>query len=373
MVFRNFSLLSRSNILAVLIILMIMACEPQEIRVEEPLSLGNPSARVAVGSSSATVNHQILYAGQSINAGIVNYDDVDTNNDLVDDALKITFQTANGWELMETHFYVGASLTDLPVNKSGNPQPGQFPLKSGPVTGQTSYTITIPFSDIGFGCPNTKTEDYFVAAHASLRKPNGLGSFQYESGWGDGLRLVQRGSWAMYNMIFITCDVNTPPNPATTETAFAFDGDQSGCFQNFSEFLENSNRWGWTNGPYSPGTYKFPIYAGAGLCDLTKGIMVGYLIVSYSGSTANFSYQLTGINSSTGLPYTLREVHLYAGAGQFPVIQNGAQAGQYTIAPGKFPNKAGSLTGQTYNFTVNNLSGEVYIIAHAVVHGFPQL
>lgn len=60
MVFRNFSLLSRSNILAVLIILMIMACEPQEIRVEEPLSLGNPSARVAVGSSSATVNPDSL-------------------------------------------------------------------------------------------------------------------------------------------------------------------------------------------------------------------------------------------------------------------------------------------------------------------------
>ncbi|MEY3405653.1 MAG: hypothetical protein RL161_1083, partial [Bacteroidota bacterium] len=74
-----------------------------------------------------------------------------------------------------------------------------------------------------------------------------------------------------------------------------------------------------------------------------------------------------------GLPYSLREIHLYAGNNLFPVIQNGQQVGQYTIAPGKFPHKAGNLTGPSYSLTVNNLSGDIYIIAHAVVHGFPQL
>jgi hypothetical protein len=357
----------------VLILLMSMACESPELRIQELAMSGAPAARVSVGSSTGTVNYQILYAGQTINAGTVAYDDVDTNNDFIDDALRITFQAANGWELLETHFYIGSSLTDLPVNKSGNPQPGQFPMKSGALTGQTTYSLTIPFANIGFSCPNTTTEDFFVSAHASMRKLTSAGGYQYESGWGDGLRLVQRGSWAMYNMIYITCDVNNPPNPATTETAFAFDGDQTGCFQNFSEFLENSNRWGWTNGPFPNGNYKLPIYAGAGLCDLTKGIMVGHLIVTYNGSTANFSYQLSGNNPFTGLPYSLREIHLYAGNNLFPVIQNGQQVGQYTIAPGKFPHKAGNLTGPSYSLTVNNLSGDIYIIAHAVVHGFPQL
>jgi len=359
--------------LPALTLISILSCESPQLIVEDPEPSFNPASRVAIGSSSGTLNYQVLYAGQNINAGTVTYDDVDTNNDFVDDALKITFQTTNGWELVETHFYVGATLTDLPVNKSGNPQPGQFPLKSGPMAGQTTYTLLVSFSDLGFVCPNTKTEDYFVAAHASLRKLSSLGGYQYESGWGDGLRLVQRGSWAMYNMIFITCDLNTPPNPASTETAFAFDGDQSGCFQNFSDFLENPNRWGWTNGPYPAGSYKFPIYAGAGLCDLSKGIQVGYLLVAYNGSTATFTYQLSGTNSSTGLPYALREIHLYAGAEFFPKIQNGSQAGDFTIAPGKYPYKAGGLTGQSYSVTVNNLSGDLYIIAHAVVHGFPQL
>lgn len=353
--------------------LMLTACDTPEIFVKEPQIPDDAAARVLVGSSSSNVSYQILYAGQTINAGSVFYDDIDTNGDLTDDALRVTFQTTDGWEIMEVQFFLGASITELPVNKSGNPQPGQFPLKSGALTGLTTYMITVPFSDMGFACPSLKTEDYFVAAHAALRKRLSGGAYQYETGWGDGLRLVQRGSWAMYNMIFITCDINTPPSSATTETAFAFDGDQNGCFQNFSEFIDNPNRWGWTNGPYSTGSYKFPIYAGAGKCDLNKGIMVGYLLVDYNGSSANFNYQLTGSNPSTGLPYTLREVHLYAGNKFFPVILNGSQAGDYTIAPGKYPYKSGGLNNQTFNVTVPNLTGDIYIIAHAVVHGFPQL
>ncbi|MBM3431430.1 MAG: hypothetical protein FJX92_00325 [Bacteroidetes bacterium] len=152
----------------------------------------------------------------------------------------------------------------------------------------------------------------------------------------------------MYNQIFITCDViANPPAAATTETAFAYDGDQSGCFQNYSLFLDNPQRWGWTNGPYAPGSYSFKIYAGAGQCDLSKGIHVGDLLVNYSGSTATVAYNLFGTNPTTNVPYSLREVHLYIGNEEFPKITNGAQAGEYTIAPGKYPFKASGLTGQT--------------------------
>ena len=330
-------------------------------------------SKVVVGSSTSEVTSQTLYAGQSINAGSVSYDDIDTNNDQIDDALKVTFETKDGWELTSIHFFIGGTLAQLPVNKSGNPQPGQFPYKTENLTGISSYSITIPFSSIGFSCPNVQTEDYFVSAHAGLRKLNNSGSYQTESGWGDGQRLVQRGSWAMFNVIYISCDETQDPIKTTTETAFAFNGDQSGCFQNFSEFIDNPSRWGWTNGPYANGNYTIPIYAGAGQCDISKGVMVGNLELSYSGTNIIATYKLTGVNPKTGAPYSLKEAHLYAGNDLFAKIKSGAQAGEFTIAPGKFPYKASELSGQTYTFTINNVTGDIHIIAHAVIDGFPLL
>lgn len=322
--------------------------------------------KVEVGQLGSGISSQTLYAGQTINAGTVSYDDIDTNNDNQVDALQITYSTTGGWELTEVHFFIGNALSDMPTNKSGNPQIGLFPYVSGNIAGQTSYSITIPFSTLGFSCPGP--EDYYVAAHASLRKSLGGGSYQTETGWGNGQRLVQRGNWAMFNLIYITCDPQPPTNlQAATETAFAFDGDLMGCFQNYPEYLDNPMRWGWTNGPYGSGSYTWPIYAGAGLCDISKGTLVGNLTVNYTGSSATVTYTLSGNNPTTGLPYSLKEVHLYVGNNEFPT-----KNGEFTISPGQYPKKASGLDGQTYSFTVNNLSGSIYVIAHAVVYGFPQ-
>lgn len=357
-----------------IVIILLQGCSKSTelLNVKSSLKEDIPS-KVLVGSVTSSSSTQTIYAGQTIKAGTVIYDDIDTNSDNVDDALQITFQTLDGWEFMSLGFFVGASLSDLPTNKSGNPIPGQFPYKSGDITGKTSFIMTIPFSTIGFSCPNAATGNYYVSAHANLRKLTTSNSYQTETGWGDGERLVSRGNWAMYNQIFISCDVNDDRSvSATTETAFAFDGDQSGCFQNYALFLDNPQRWGWTNGPYAQGTYKFKIYAGAGLCDVSKGVYVGDLTLDYSGSSAKVTYTLFGNDPSTGVAYSLREVHLYIGDEEFPKITNGVQAGEYTIAPGKFPFKATGLSGQSYSFTINNLSSNLYVIAHAVVFGLPE-
>lgn len=346
----------------------VMGCESMEDQsIVDPMNETNSTLqKVEVSSLGSNESSQTLYAGQSINVGSINYEDIDTDNNNVSDALKVTFTTTGGWELVETHFFVGASLSDMPSTRSGNPKIGNFPYKSGDITGETTYSFIIPFSTLNFSCPGP--EDYFVAAHASVRLPQGGSSYQTETGWGDGLRLVQRGSWAMYNLIYITCGTTTnPQNTAATETAFAFDGDPSGCFSNYSQFLANPNRWGWTNGPVTTGTYSFPIYAGAGQCDTTKGTFVGFLNVNYSGSTATATYSISGTDPSTSVAYSLREVHLYIGSDTFPKNNQN----EYTIAPGQYPHTASGLTGQTHTFTVNNLSGAVYIIAHAVVYGFP--
>jgi hypothetical protein len=357
-----------SGILSVTLILAVLTMHSCKKDVNNLSDLQTDAVnKVVVGTASSTSSSQILYAGQTINAGTVSYDDIDTDNNGVDDALKVTYTTTNGWELTGVHFFVGASISEMPVNKSGNPQIGLFPYKSGDITGATTYSIVVPFTTLNFSCPGP--DDYFVAAHAAVRKPLSGGTFQTETGWGDGQRLVQRGNWAMYNVIYISCDQAPPPPPSSaSETAFAFDGDQAGCFRNYDLFIDNPNRWGWTNGTYGNGTYTWNIYAGAGQCDITKGTKVGVLTMVYSGTTATVTYSLSGTNPQTGLPYSLKEVHLYVGTEEFPRDKQG----DYTIAPGQYPKKASGLSGQTTSFTVTGLSGgNVYVIAHAVVDGFP--
>jgi hypothetical protein len=128
------------------------------------------------------------------------------------------------------------------------------------------------------------------------------------------------------------------------ETAFAFDGDTltttiGTCFSQYG-----FDRWGWSIYLAEPGTYTFPVYAGAGQCDITKGTYVGTVTAVYSGGTVSFTYNFeAGFSSS--------ETHFYAGT--TTVARD--NKGKPTVAPGQY--KIGTGLGD---------SG-VYIIAHAVV------
>lgn len=315
-----------------------------------------------IGSGETGVN---LIAGQNIDAGNILFEDIDTDGNGEKDALQVTYMTENGWGLYDIHFWIGSSLSTLPTNKAGNPQIGLFPYKYSGLGGVSSYTFVIPFSSIGYNCD--VADNYYVAAHAVVKKLVN-GSWQSETGWGDGMRLVHKGSWAMYFKLYITCDEEPPLVQTSTETAFAYGESYGNCFLNYSEFISNPNRWGWTNGALNEGSYTFPIYAGAGQCDISKGTLVGQLSVSYSGGSAVVTYQMNGSNSQTGMPYVLDEIHLYVGSEVFPRNKQG----DFTIAPGQFPYTASSLSNAlSYSYTVTNLSGPVYVIAHAVVDGFP--
>lgn len=125
------------------------------------------------------------------------------------------------------------------------------------------------------------------------------------------------------------------------ETAFAFGGDTEDCFLN-----NGFDRWGWSNGPIGPGTYSWPLYAGAGRCDLTKGAMVGHATVIYDG------YVTVDIELLDGL--LLDETHVYAGYDMFPPFK-----GKYTVAPGQYTNDG-------------PFAGDIYVIVHAVV-GIPVM
>jgi hypothetical protein len=125
-----------------------------------------------------------LIAGQTMNSG-----NVTVTNDA--NFIYVTYNTANGWLLTQTHLYVGDCAL-IPVNGPGNPVPGQFPYASSHAN-ITSYTYQIPIAKIpagGCGC---------IAAHAVVVKLDGNGNvINTQTGWGQGIRINPNGgNWGM--------------------------------------------------------------------------------------------------------------------------------------------------------------------------------
>lgn len=138
------------------------------------------------------------------------------------------------------------------------------------------------------------------------------------------------------------------------ETAYANGNNLANCFLSIPGV--NSNNWGWSNGPISAGTYNWPIYAGAGQCNTSKGTLVGTLNVVYTPPTAKITYVMSGnVHLST--------TQLYVGSEILPKKNN-----KWTTAPGQFPYKHENLNGvNSDSFTINGLSGKIYIAAHSDV------
>ena len=110
----------------------------------------------------------------------------------------------------------------------------------------------------------------------------------------------------------------------------------------------------WTSGPLAAGSYEFEIWAAAGQCDLGKGTLVGSMALSYNGTSADVTY--------TMLPgFTLDETHLYVGSAPLPSFK-----GEYTVAPGQYGNIHDLEAATSDSFRINNLSGNIHVVAHAV-------
>ena len=128
------------------------------------------------------------------------------------------------------------------------------------------------------------------------------------------------------------------------DTAYA-KGDDAICF------IPTFNNWGWTN-PIGPGTYEWPLWAGAAQCDTDKGMLVGSVEVVYDAEG------YVSVTYNVEAPYILDETHVYAGTTEFPQQARGRRTVD-TVAPGQY-----------YNDSPFDGS-EVYVIAHAVV-GYPD-
>jgi hypothetical protein len=127
----------------------------------------------------------------------------------------------------------------------------------------------------------------------------------------------------------------------TYETAYA-KGGGAVCF------IPTFSNWGWTN-PVTKGEFVMDLWAAAGQCDTSKGILVGSVTVVYGADNrVTVTYDLDP-------GFTLEEKHVYAGYDMFPKDRRG----NYTVAPGAYTN-ASPFDGS-----------QVWVIAHAVV-GIPD-
>ena len=115
-----------------------------------------------------------LCAGQTMDAGTVT-----VSND--DATLYVTFTTASGWYLAETHVAVGESEGDIPQTTKGNPVPGQFPYACDALEPMaTTCTVEIP---LGEWCADT---EIVVAAHAVVLQIDGDGCAD-QTFWADNV------------------------------------------------------------------------------------------------------------------------------------------------------------------------------------------
>lgn len=149
-----------------------------------------------VTSTSTTINYDLfsntgcptamtpLIAGQHIDAG-----DIEVTNDA--EFIYVTYNTANGYVLTETHLYVG-NCEAIPVNNQGNPVPGLFPHKNTH-NKVCSYTYKVPISAIPAGTCGC------IASHAALVKLNSQGQVvDSQTGWGSGSLInASGGNWGM--------------------------------------------------------------------------------------------------------------------------------------------------------------------------------
>ena len=159
---------------------------------------------------------------------------------------------------------------------------------------------------------------------------------------------------AAQNAIYMfKVSIATECQPAVTcGTAYAYHADYATCFLDLG-----FTKWGWTNGPLGPGSYEFQLWAGAADCDTSKGRLVGQLTVDYDGSTAVVTYNIYEGNWMTA-------THLYVGSNRLPRGKGGSE----TVSPGQYPYVHDSLNNVTTDsYTLTGLSGDIYVVAHAVV------
>lgn len=245
-------------------------------------------------------------------------------------------------------YIVYSSYSDLPAGAFENPE--NFDLVNW-IVNQDFISLGYTFGDIQWAIWELLDDQNCIACSFlgndwSVEKgqeivdaalANGEG---YEPSAGDQLAIVLLPTGRTQSIIVtIPLECDEEKELSGCETAFAKGDNGETCF-----IGNGFNRWGWTIGPLADGAEgSYEVYAGAGQCDTAKGVLVGSVDVSYIGGEVSVTYNIDDT-------YEVSETHTYAGSTMYPIAKNGKE----TVAPGQY-------------YIEENLSGEIYVIAHAVV------
>lgn len=188
------------SLLVAVSVTLLFSCQKERLSVRSSIKPASTTLGSSVIPSGGGVyNYNCaptkvsLIAGQNIDAGTVT-----VSNDGY--YIYVTYNTANGYVLTETHLYVG-NCEAIPVTARGNAIPGQFPYKNTHANA-TSYTYQVPISAIGAGNCGC------IAAHAAVIKLNAAGQvIDTQTGWGNGTAINPvGGSWGM-KFEFCPCSI----------------------------------------------------------------------------------------------------------------------------------------------------------------------
>lgn len=295
-----------------------------------------------------------LYAGQTALVG-----SIEVTNDM--DNMYVTYSIDTVTQPLANfgtlHLWIGSDLQTLPRSGGGAPIPGQFPFHAT-TNGAQTYTFVIPFSELliqdasaACGLP------LYVVTHAEVNDVLGEnGELSSETAFGgdtegDGNR------WWFYGVYTVQCDCGEPPI-ASCETAFGKGGYvwttmRRSNPERLPSLELTHNRWGWVVNMTEPGTETNPLYAGAGLNNVSNGTQVGDVTITWDGSTVTVTYNLYSGN-------IIRESHIYAGD-QSPT----------TIAPGQYGSTAyfgeTGTSSHSESFEVMDSDGDgIWVVAHSV-------
>jgi hypothetical protein len=276
----------------------------------------------------------------------VSFGTVTVGNDAAN--LYITYQTSGSYLLQTAALYVGTAegLTGKVFNPPAQPNVlnpdgtgyfhiGYFPTIYSPGPPAPTYQKVIPLSEL--------PDCFVIVAFAEITTKVGEKYSPYITASAKAPTLLKSSG---YYLDFCKQQCKEP----TCETAYAFGGNVATCFLNLTGFPLSANNWGWTNyinGPIEK--IHWPIYAGAGQCNITKGKLVGYLDGSYVGGKLNLTYNITS-------PFNLNTTHLYIGKTPLP-----EKNGKWVTAPGQFRG-----TGPIVDLSI---AAPFYVAAHSEVCG----
>jgi len=326
--------------------IFFLGCQKSEITDEVKNTNPNPNSE-----GSESLKSTITYCGTPLNANLVDFEETIIAGTAVigndETKLYVSYELTGDWWIQNAVLFAGPADSAGLIHPDGS---GQF----------APWYWNPPYRHDFFPWDFTQTHTYEVdlstldncfTVVAYIYSKN-LVTGEHKYIWGKSVSKVS-GYYLEY------CKQNcTPPPPPPPlggcETGYAYGESYATCFLNIPGV--NSNNWGWSNGQIGAGNYTWPIYAGAGQCNIDNGILVGYLQVNYAPPSATVTYSMLD-------GYIMNVTHLYVGTQILPKKKN-----KYTTAPGQFPYKHCNLNGTSSDtFTINGLSGLIYVVAHTEV------